>query len=62
MRLKKLIRKIYLPIKKIDAAGVVTSTHTEDAVVSESVADAEPKTAFAKMKAFVRKAVDCCIE
>ena len=31
--------------------------------VAESVAvEAEPKGALAKMKAFVRKAVDCCIE
>ena len=29
--------------------------------VSEKIED-EPKTALAKMKAFVRKAVDCCIE
>ena len=50
--------------KKIDAAGVAASSPIEEpaTAVAESVADEEPKTAFAKMKAFVRKAVDCCIE
>ena len=48
--------------EKIDAAGVVATTSAENTVASETVADTEQKTAFAKMKAFVRKAVDCCIE
>jgi len=30
--------------------------------VSEKIENDEPKTALSKMKAFVRKAVDCCIE
>ena len=43
--------------EKVNAAAPV-------AEVSEVKAEAaaEPKTAFSKMKAFVRKAVDCCIE
>ena len=48
--------------EKIDAAGVAASSHIEENIVAESATDTEPKTAFAKMKAFVRKAVDCCIE
>ena len=32
------------------------------AVVAETVAEAAPQTTFGKLKAFVRKAVDCCIE
>lgn len=37
-------------------------TVAEDEKVSEQVAAAEPNSALAKMKNFVRKAVDCCIE
>ena len=48
--------------EKIDAAGVVATTSAENTVASETVADTEQKNAFAKMKTFVRKAVDCCIE
>ena len=32
------------------------------AAVAETVAEAAPQTTFGKLKAFVRKAVDCCIE
>lgn len=46
--------------EKVNAAApLATVAGTETAV--EENAD-EPKTAFSKMKAFVRKAVDCCIE
>ncbi|MBO5038547.1 MAG: hypothetical protein J6C85_03715, partial [Alphaproteobacteria bacterium] len=44
--------------EKVNAAAPVTKV--SDVVVEE--ATDEPKTAFSKMKAFVRKAVDCCIE
>lgn len=37
-------------------------TVAENEKVSEQVAAAEPDSALAKMKRFVRKAVDCCIE
>ena len=37
-------------------------TVAENEKVSEQVAAAEPNSALAKMKNFVRKAVDCCIE
>ena len=37
-------------------------TVAENEKVSEQVAAAEPDSALAKMKNFVRKAVDCCIE
>ena len=37
-------------------------TVAENKKVSEQVAAAEPNSALAKMKNFVRKAVDCCIE
>lgn len=37
-------------------------TVAENEKVSEQVAAAEPNSALAKMKRFVRKAVDCCIE
>jgi hypothetical protein len=40
--------------EKVNASTVVT---TEPQPATE-----EPKSGFAKMKAFVRKAVDCCIE
>jgi len=49
------IKKISEKINK-EAPAVVGSD-----VVAEPVAE-EPKSGFAKMKAFVRKAVDCCIE
>lgn len=37
-------------------------TVAENEKVSESINAAEPDSALAKMKRFVRKAVDCCIE
>lgn len=37
-------------------------TVAENEKVSEQVAATEPNSALAKMKRFVRKAVDCCIE
>lgn len=46
---------------KINAAAPVSLAANGD-VMAETSADAEPKTAFSKMKAFVKKAVDCCIE
>lgn len=49
------VKKISEKIKK-EAPAVVGSD-----VVAEPVNE-EPKSRFAKMKAFVRKAVDCCIE
>lgn len=49
------VKKISEKIKK-EAPAVVGSD-----VVTEPVKE-EPKSGFAKMKAFVRKAVDCCIE
>ncbi len=50
--------------EKINAAGVATNASVNDVVTSDALAsnETEPKTAFTKMKAFVRKAVDCCIE
>ena len=46
-------------IKKISEK---LSTEAPAVVGSDIVAEEAPKGAFAKMKAFVRKAVDCCIE
>lgn len=48
-------------IKKIQ---VSLQTNKAEAVSSPKVTEtaSEPSSAFAKMKAFVRKAVDCCIE
>ena len=52
---------------KVDAVAPIVSAKAakvDDIKKSEKVEenDNEPKTGFAKMKAFVRKAVDCCIE
>ena len=50
------------------AAAVPAETGTEtvreaaEAIEIGETGKGEPQTAFAKMKAFVRKAVDCCIE
>lgn len=46
--------------EKINATAPLATVSGSD-VIAEVPAD-EPKTAFSKMKAFVRKAVDCCIE
>lgn len=46
--------------EKINAAAPLATVSGGD-VIAEVATD-EPKTAFSKMKAFVRKAVDCCIE
>jgi hypothetical protein len=46
-------------IKKISEK---ISNEAPAVVGSDVVAEEAPKTGFAKMKAFVRKAVDCCIE
>ncbi|MCM1323331.1 MAG: hypothetical protein NC218_10035 [Acetobacter sp.] len=49
--------------EKINAAAPLATASNGDVVVEDTAdADGEPKTAFSKMKAFVRKAVDCCIE
>lgn len=40
----------------------LTSKIDAELKVFEKIEKEEPKTALAKMKAFVRKAVDCCIE
>ena len=46
-------------VKKIsDKINLVTPIEEK----KEEVISTEPQTAFSKMKAFVRKAVDCCIE
>ncbi|MBP3687442.1 MAG: hypothetical protein J6J35_03655, partial [Alphaproteobacteria bacterium] len=44
--------------EKVNAAAPLATV----AEVKDEEVTAEPKTAFSKMKAFVRKAVDCCIE
>ena len=43
-------------------ASVKTGTYDNTGYEGENANSGEPLTAFAKMKAFVRKAVDCCIE
>lgn len=49
-------------IKKIaEKVNFETKEVVEKVEVKEAVTE-EPKTAMAKMKAFVKKAVDCCIE
>lgn len=48
---KKLVEKV--------AAATGTETKTEEKVLTEQE---KPQGALSKMKAFVRKAVDCCIE
>jgi len=45
-----------------DASGGLKKTDSESGAFDEDGVLSEPKTAFDKMKAFVRKAVDCCIE
>lgn len=42
--------------------GTETVRETAEAIETGETGKGEPQTAFAKMKAFVRKAVDCCIE
>lgn len=52
-------------VKKLSAKAdefMKNQTVAENEKVSEQVAAAEPNSALAKMKNFVRKAVDCCIE
>lgn len=44
------------------AVKEVTQAPVATAVVAETVTEAMPQTTFGKLKAFVRKAVDCCIE
>ena len=50
-------------IKKISdqASKIVAETSTEDTIAASDIAP-EKSGAWGKMKAFVRKAVDCCIE
>ena len=50
-------------LKIIQDAPITMSSPeiVEKTEVVENISE-EPKTAFDKMKAFVRKAVDCCIE
>lgn len=48
--------------EKINAAAPLATVADSETVVEAADVAGEPKTAFAKMKAFVRKAVDCCIE
>ena len=47
--------------EKVNAVAPQTTTSEVTKAQVEETTD-EPKTAFSKMKAFVRKAVDCCIE
>ncbi len=49
-------------IKKISEKINVNTAEVIDMKKQEEVVVEEPKTAFSKMKAFVKKAVDCCIE
>ena len=42
--------------------GPETVRETAEAIETGETGKGEPQTAFVKMKAFVRKAVDCCIE
>lgn len=52
-------------VKKLSAKAdefMKNQTVAENEKVSEQVAAAEPTSALSKMKNFVRKAVDCCIE
>lgn len=52
-------------VKKLSAKAddfMKNQTVAENEKVSEPVAAAEPTSALSKMKNFVRKAVDCCIE
>ncbi len=46
--------------EKLATADVAVSSEPE--AETEAASSAEPQSALAKMKAFVRKAVDCCIE
>ena len=61
--------------EKVAAAGIIAEKSVAESAGSKAKAatgkdastaadntEGEPQTAFAKMKAFVRKAVDCCIE
>ena len=61
--------------EKVAAAGIIAEKPVAESAGSKAKAatgkdastaadntEGEPQTAFAKMKAFVRKAVDCCIE
>ncbi len=48
--------------EKINAAAPLATVADNETTIEAADAAGEPKTAFAKMKAFVRKAVDCCIE
>ena len=52
-------------VKKLSAKAddfMKNQAGIKDEKVSEPVAAAEPTSALSKMKNFVRKAVDCCIE
>ncbi len=50
-------------VKASAAAIIPTASHSETSVASaEDVSAGDTSSVFGKMKAFVRKAVDCCIE
>ena len=46
----------------VKAVAVKETAPVVAAAVAETVAETAPTTTFGKLKAFVRKAVDCCIE
>ena len=48
-------------IKKI-SDQVATMEHAQSAKTPKTMPDTTPKTGFEKMKAFIRNAVNCCIE
>lgn len=52
----------FVPSGKKEKVAAVHNGSEEEVVQDVDGEISEPKTAFAKMKAFVRKAVDCCIE
>ena len=73
--LKKNTEDVKKISEKVAAAGIIAEKSVAESAGSKAKAvtgkdastaadntEGEPQTAFAKMKAFVRKAVDCCIE
>ena len=48
--------------EEVKAVAEVAQAPIASAVVAETVAESASQTTFGKLKAFVRKAVDCCIE
>lgn len=61
----KWIEDSFEDVKKLTedlSAGAAAAPAAETVSAAPAEEDGKPQTALAKMKAFVRKAVDCCIE